>query len=202
MKQIKTTLLLVGVLLLAACVTINIYFPSAEAEAAAERIVDDILGKEKNEADEAAKGDTGASFYTPVEEGFAIRLLNLIIPTAQAAQPDFNVNTPKVRKLQAKMKKRHSSLKPHYASGGIGFTRDALVAMRDSSAISLKNRNKVKKLVSAENGDRNALYRAIAEANGHPEWESKVRATFAQKWAQRASDGWWYQGSSKQWKQK
>ncbi len=202
MKQTKLTLLLASMLLLAACVTINIYFPSAEAEAAAERIVDDILGKSKKEGDDASKGDKGASFYLPVEQSYAIRLLDLIIPPAQAAQPNFNVNTPKVRKLQANMKRRHSSLASHYASGGIGFTRDAMVAMRDSSAISLKDRNKVKKLISAENSDRNALYRAIAEANGHPEWEPKVRATFAQKWAQGASGGWWYQDASKHWKQK
>ncbi len=31
-------------LTLTACVTINVYFPAAQAEAAAERIVDDILG--------------------------------------------------------------------------------------------------------------------------------------------------------------
>lgn len=199
MKQIKPFLLVSLVMLLAACVTINIYFPSAQAEAAAERIVEDILGNVKDEA--VPNGDKGSSVAYPAAPSYAMRLLDLIIPTAQAA-PDFNVNTPLVRKLQATMKQRHSALEPFYDSGSIGFTQDGLVAVHDASAASIKDRNKVKQLVSNENDDRNALYRAIAEANGHPEWESDVRSTFSQKWVQGASRGWWYQDSSRRWKQK
>jgi hypothetical protein len=40
----RTGGLLATLLLLAACVTINIYFPAAEAEEAAEKIVKDVLG--------------------------------------------------------------------------------------------------------------------------------------------------------------
>ena len=37
-------LFLAGVLALAGCITINIYFPAAAAEKAADRIIDDVLG--------------------------------------------------------------------------------------------------------------------------------------------------------------
>jgi uncharacterized protein YdbL (DUF1318 family) len=47
--------------------------------------------------------------------------------------------------------------------------------------------------VAAENADRAALYREIARANGHPEWEAEVRKTFAQRWIERAQPGWWVQ---------
>ena len=40
----------ISALLLAACVTINIYFPAAQAEQAAELIVEDILGKQPTES--------------------------------------------------------------------------------------------------------------------------------------------------------
>jgi len=41
-----TTAFLFSMLLtLTACVTINVYFPASQAEAAAERIVDEILGE-------------------------------------------------------------------------------------------------------------------------------------------------------------
>ncbi|MEE9358815.1 DUF1318 domain-containing protein [Candidatus Vondammii sp. HM_W22] len=195
MKAFKTPVLL------AACVTINIYFPSAQAEEAAERIVDDILGtqkQDKNPIDE----DKGARLEPAVEASFASQLLELIIPSAQAAQPNFNINTPGIRKLQASMKKRNNSLKRYYATGGIGFTKNALVSIHDASVISLKERNKAKKLVSAENKDRNALYKAIAKANGHPEWEADVRTTFARTWVQKASAGWWYQTSKGKWKKR
>ncbi len=202
MRKIKQSLLLAGVLLLAACVTINIYFPSAEAEEAAERIVEDILGKAKSKSDEAIKGDKGTYHYLPANPGFSLQLLDLIHPLCTAAQPNFNVNTPKIRKLQASMKQRHRSLVPYYDSGAIGFDRNALVAMHDTSVVPIKVRNKVKKLISSENGDRNALYKAIANANGHPEWESDVRATFDKKWIKGAHKGWWYQDTSKRWKQR
>ena len=38
-------LLLMGALVLGGCITINIYFPAAAAEKAADRIIDDVLGK-------------------------------------------------------------------------------------------------------------------------------------------------------------
>ncbi|MCB1763817.1 MAG: DUF1318 domain-containing protein, partial [Gammaproteobacteria bacterium] len=39
-------------------------------------------------------------------------------------------------------------------------------------------------------------------ANGHPEWESDVRATFARTWSQKAEKGWWYQPTPGNWKQR
>ena len=38
------TLFFASVLALAGCITINIYFPAAAAEKAADRIIDDVLG--------------------------------------------------------------------------------------------------------------------------------------------------------------
>ncbi|MES9843072.1 MAG: YdbL family protein [Candidatus Sedimenticola sp. 6PFRAG5] len=206
MRMIKLTTAFATLLILAACVTINIYFPAAQAEEAAGRIVDEILG-EDNDAqpnDEAPKGDDNSANLPLSGQAyqFASGIVDIFIPQAHAAQPDFNVNTPKIRKLRASMKSRHKSLSPYYRSGAIGFTRDALVAVHNASAISLKDRNKVKKLTSAENRDRNALYQSIAEANGHPEWEPDVRAVFAKTWAREAGKGWWYQNSKGQWKQK
>lgn len=180
--------------LLAACVTINIYFPAAQAEQAAEKIVEDILSTEPS------GDDKGANHHLPTEQRIAFNPIDLLIPAAQAANPDFNVNTPRIRKLQASMKQRFPRLKNHYKSGAIGFTRDALVAIRDAKAISLKERKQVQALVQAENKDRNALYKAIADANGHPEWEADVRATFARTWVQKAGSGWWYQDDKGNWR--
>ena len=38
-------ILFAGALALYGCITINIYFPAAAAEKAADRIIDDVLGK-------------------------------------------------------------------------------------------------------------------------------------------------------------
>lgn len=41
-KSLLATVALLGVLALPACVTINIYFPAAAAEKAADKIIDDV----------------------------------------------------------------------------------------------------------------------------------------------------------------
>lgn len=196
MKTIKITGLFAVLVLLAACVTINIYFPAAQAEQAAERIVEDILG------DQVPSDDKGALHTIPEYSRYAGRVLEFFLPSAQAAQPDFNADTPAIRKLQASMKSRTDRLAPYYTSGAVGFARNALLEIRDPSKISLKERAAVASLVADENSDRNRLYQAIADANNHPEWESKVRATFARTWAEKAAKGWWYQEQNGSWKQR
>ena len=200
MKTAK--LLLVSLLLvLTACVTINIYFPAAEAKEAAEKIVDDILGEEAQE--QAPVKDEQSMLQRPKQQGLTFNLLDFLVPPAEAAgMVKFDADTPAVRKLQAAMKQRHAQLKPFYQSGAIGFTQDALVAVRDLKAVPLKQRGQVNNLLKAENSDRNQLYKEIARANGHPEWEKDVRATFAKTWIDNAVTGWWYQNGGGAWLQK
>ncbi|HZW24089.1 MAG TPA: YdbL family protein [Gallionella sp.] len=114
---------------------------------------------------------------------------------------DLEVNTPGVNAIKQSMQARHAELAPHYASGAVGLTADGLVSLRDAGAVPLPQRQTVNALVAAENRDRNGLYAEIANANGHPEWESEIRSTFAQRWMQRAQPGWWVQ-SGGGWTQK
>lgn len=99
------------------------------------------------------------------------------------------------------MQRRQGSLAPLYKSGAIGFADNGSVAVRDMNAVPLPQRNQVKKLVADENADRTKLYREIAKENGHPEWEGKVRGTFAKVWVQEAPGGYFYQQGGG-WKQK
>ena len=122
--------------------------------------------------------------------------LLLLLPAMAMAAADLEINTPAISALKNSMQARHGQLAAHYASGAVGLTRDGLVAMHDATAVPLKDRQSVNGLISAENNDRNALYKEIASANGHPEWESEVRGTFAQRWVQKAQSGWWYQDGS------
>ena len=36
----------------------------------------------------------------------------------------------------------------------------------------------------------------IAKANGHPEWQADIRATFAKRWVANAKAGWYYNDGS------
>ena len=189
-------------LLLSACVTINVYFPAAAAEKAADQIIEDVWGNDAAKAGGNKRSglhqDTGVR---RVLLAAASGVLNLIVPTANA-QADLNIATPVVKQLTQSMEARHPQLKRYYDSGAIGLTRDGLVEVRDQNAIPLPERNAARKLVADENADRANLYREIAAANGHPEWETDIRKTFAERWIERASASWYVQDPSGQWKQK
>ena len=130
-------------------------------------------------------------------------VLDFVLPRAEAAQADLNVSTPAIRQLVASMEERHTRLKKYYDSGAIGLTRDGLVEVRDQNLVPLPERNSTRKLVADENADRANLYREIASANGHPEWETDIRNTFAERWASRAAgEGWYYQDGSGAWQKK
>ena len=118
------------------------------------------------------------------------------------AQANLEINTPAIAGLQASMQQRHGQLAGLYASGAVGLTRDANVALRDANAVALAQRQQVNSLIAAENQDRAALYREIARANGKPEWENDIRATFAQRWIEKAQAGWYYQNTSGVWARK
>ena len=109
------------------------------------------------------------------------------------AQGNLDINTPAIAALQGSMQQRHAQLAPFYASGAVGLTDRGMVALRDANAVPLAQRGQVNSLVSAENADRAALYREIAQANGHPEWAGDVQNTFAQRWIDKAPRGWWVQ---------
>jgi uncharacterized protein YdbL (DUF1318 family) len=118
------------------------------------------------------------------------------------AAANLEINTPAIEALQQSQQARHPQLLPYYASGAVGLTRDGLVAVRDASLVPLAQRARVNELVADENRDRIALYREIARANGHPEWEADIRATFAERWIAKAPAGWYVQSPSGQWAKK
>ena len=205
MRRLPVKLLLATSVLVAACVTINVYFPAAQAEKAADRIISDVWGVEPAEPEGEPQGRLHRHGWGP-EAVDAVRLaalsaLDFVIPHAEA-QADLNIETPEIRALTASMNARHRQLKPSYDAGAIGLTADGLVDIRDRNVVPLAERNTVRQLVDAENQDRNALYRAIAVANEKPEWEAEIRKTFAQRWVERAESGWWYRTAAGNWEQK
>ena len=185
---------------LATCVTINVYFPAAAAERAASEFVGDVLGEP---AEEGFNVNPLApnSGVTWLAYGTAAGLLDAIVPSAHAQQDaNIEINTPQINAIKARMAQRQrESLNPLFDSGAIGFTNDGFVAIRDRSAVGLQERRNLESLVADENRDRRAVYREIAVANGHPEWESDIQQTFAEEWAEKARRGWYYQNEQGEW---
>lgn len=188
-----------GLLGLAACVTINVYFPAAAAEKAADRIIDDVWGVQPQgqPAAEPAPGSGGGGAPRALQAA-----LEFLLPSAHAQDINIDISSPESSRLRAQMETRFGELKPLLDTGVVGLTNDGYVAPRDTATVALALRNVLRTLVGNENADRAALYREIAVANGHPEWETQIRQVFAQRWIAKASAGWWYQDANGAWKQK
>jgi hypothetical protein len=190
-------LLAAGVLALGACVTINVYFPAAQAQEAAEEFVEKVLGEE-GEAPKAAPAPPQAS-----AGGSGWSLMSVLISSAHAQEADITIRTPAIQAIQDRMATRfQTGLQPHFDSGALGFGNDGRVVLRDPTRVGLRDRVSVSQLVADENRDRDAVYREIAVANNHPEWEAQIRETFARQWVASARAGWWYQAADGSWKQK
>jgi len=219
-RMIYLKLLVLG--LLAACVTVNVYFPAAEAEQAADRIIDSVTSQPASPQPQPSKPGESSPQSEPKEprsssriapimtgEGSAFlavagHVLELLVPAAYAqANANVDISTPEIRAVTASMQQRFAELQKYFASGAIGLTADGLVDVRDLSSVPLAERATVKRLVGEDNRDRSTLYAEIARANGHPEWESDIRRTFARRWVERgAQPGWYYRDASGKWVQK
>lgn len=124
-------------------------------------------------------------------------LLGLAAPVA--AQGNLEINTPAVAAVRASLQARFAQLEPLFANGAVGLTQDGSVELRDANLVPLAQRAAASGLVAAENADRARLYREIALANGHPEWEADIRSTFAQRWIAKARAGWWVKNPQGAW---
>src|SRR5262245_19494008 len=135
-RLIPLKLLIVG--LLAACVTVNVYFPAAAAEQAADRIIDTVTRQQdapKSNNTEPSKTPP-QSCLTPANEqplwlAAAGGLLNVLVPAAQAqSSPNLDVSDPPIRAVTSSMQQRFNDLKKYFDSGVVGLTADGQVAVR------------------------------------------------------------------------
>jgi uncharacterized protein len=211
-RLLPLKLLVLG--LLAACVTVNVYFPAAAAEQAADRIIDTVTGQpggakhEDSESSPAPKTPPNSRLVPERTSqpllAAAGALLDLLIPEAEAqATPNLDIADPQIRAVTASMQQRFGQLKKYFDSGVVGLTADGLIAIREQNAVPLAERATVTRLVTEDNRDRETLYAELAKANKHPEWEPDIRRTFARRWIERgAQPGWYYQDASGKWVQK
>ena len=200
MKKLNTALILCAILIVGACVTINVYFPAAAAEKAAEKFVGDVLGEPQKDGYLFEPLDLDGKTLLLAASGV---VMDFFVPSAEAQQASIDINTPQINAIKERMAQRQrDSLNAFFDAGAIGFSNDGLITIRDRAAVPLSDRRNLEGLVTDENRDRAAVYREIAVANGHPEWESDVQQTFAREWVSKARKGWYYQDASGAWLQK
>ena len=207
MRRVLPFNVALAAVLLAACVTVNVYFPAAAAEKAADQIIDQITqpnaAPQNTNPPKPQSSTAEPSSQDSVLLVAAGNLLDLLVPAANAqAAANLDVNTPEIRAVTASLAARYQQLRPYLESGAVGLTADGHVAERDANAVPLAERANVKRLVAEDNRDRDVLYTEVAKANGHPEWKNDIQTTFARRWIERAAAGTHYQDASGGWKQK
>ena len=194
--MLKRTYFLLA-LVISACVTVNIYFPAAAVERAAEQIVKETWGG----PGEPAKAPPKPQSYNRLAPMRTVSVK--FVSEAHAQEADINVSNPAIRALKDAIKQRSSAIKPFMDRGNIGIGQDGLLTIRTTDGLSLKERADAQQLVEAENRDREALYVEIAKANGIPkENVPRIKNIFAKSWIEQAQPGWWIQDSQGNWKKK
>ncbi len=193
-------------LVLTACVTVNIYFPAAAVERAADKIVEETIGDHGKSGEPEKGGVKEAPKQTPQNDSSVARRLYASLFTAREAlaqQVDINISNPAIRALRDSLRTRFQSIKPFLDRGNIGITKDALLTVRTTERLSLKERADVNQLVEAHNRDLDALYVEIAKANNIPRQKiGDIRQIFAKSWFDHAKSGWWLQDAQGNWRQK
>ena len=182
---------------ISACVTVNIYFPAAAVERAAEQIVKETWGG-PGEPPKAPPKPQSTNRFSPM------RTVSLnFVGEAYAQEADINVSNPAIRALKDSIKQRSNAIKPYMDRGNIGLGQDGLLRIRTTDGLNLKERAEVQQLVEAENRDREALYAEIAKANNIPKENiPKIKSIFAKTWIEQAQPGWWIQDNQGNWKRK
>ena len=213
MNVLRASRLFAACLAVAACVTINVYFPAAAAERAADQIIDAVTGGQPQNGGGSNRNAAPPAVPPPVTRVLDTtrdalvaslgRVLYALVPAAQAAEANLDISSPEIRALTASMNSRFGQLQKYFDSGVIGMTQNGLVEVRDANAAPLPERAVVSRLVAEDNRDREALYAELTKANGHPEWAADIRKTFARRWVERgARAGWYYQTPAGAWTQK
>jgi uncharacterized protein YdbL (DUF1318 family) len=202
MRRLLTLKLALVSLAFAACITVNVYFPAAAADKAADQVIDKVTGG-------TGSSTPPQSYLAPSRSTGEILLaavgnaLYAIVPAAQAQGAEsLDVSSPAITRITSSMAARWGEMEKFFASGAIGLTNNGNVEVRDINSVALPDRAAVKRLVSEDNADRAQLYTEMAKANNHPEWEADIRKSFARRWVAKAKAGWYYQDDGGAWKQK
>lgn len=164
----------IAVLLVGACVTINIYFPAEKVESVAGEIVEEIRGPQSQEPVPPEKKPQGSlrerSFFA-------------FLVSSAWAEEITTVSNPAIRELKNRMRNRYAELKPWFADAVLKEGDDGYVAIARADSLSVRDKGTLRNLVAAENLDRKNLYLEVAKALSIDAGQlDRVAGIFAKEW--------------------
>lgn len=187
--------------LIAGCVTVNVYFPAAQVEKTAEKIVEDVY-QEKKPPPMPGPTEKPKSLNERGLFGDIARLARFG-PAPAYAEEATTVSNATIRGLKDQIGERHRELLPYYQQGQVGINKDGFLEVRGTSGLALQQVAPLKRLVDADNAARRQLYEEVAKAlNLKPDQVSQVRQIFSKQWRDKAEAGWAVQADNGQWGRK
>ena len=186
---------------LAACVTVNVYFPEAEVRDLSKQIEEEVRKQAAQQTGEAPPAPQPPPAPNP-----GTSMLDLLVgatpAVAQVPQPE--ITNPAIRKIIDSRAARYNELRRYLDQGVLGENNKGLLEVRNLEALTdLKARADVQRLVKAENADRQELYKEIAAAkNVDLAQLPKIQETYAATLRQNAKAGDWIQQPDGNWVKK
>jgi hypothetical protein len=133
---------------------------------------------------------------------FAFLALLFATPALAQEAPDLKVNSAAITELRNALRDRFSQIKPLLETGVLGLSAKGELTVRDPAGVAIADRPAISALIAADTRDKTALYREIARANGHPEWEQQIADTFNRMMREKIPANWWFQDENGKWTQK
>lgn len=219
-RLLKALFGLAAVAVAIACVTINVYFPEAEVKDISEQIEAAIMRRaeaaaaapaaEPEQPEGAKDGGTGGQISqrpSVLEIALGTALYYGLGASPAYAQGDQvaapEITNPAIRRIIDSRATRVRELNRYKAAAAIGENNQALVEIRDLTALPLPQRADVQKLVREENADRERMFKEIAAATGTDLSQlPRIQQTYAETLRANARPGDWIQLPDDRWRQK
>jgi uncharacterized protein YdbL (DUF1318 family) len=135
----------------------------------ADEIWDDIEGDTSSSAvwDEI-EGDTSSSAVNSSvnDVSYFRRAVQFLSPIQIAYAAEGDGTSPRLDQIKAKIKQRYGDVQAAKRTGAVGETNRGLLELAQPEKISdSEQKNKVQRIIAAENQDRKAMYKEIARLN-------------------------------------
>lgn len=165
-KKSRFYLMLLFTFVVLACVTVNVYFPEAAVQEAADKFVERVKkGTPASKENKQEKGKDGSSLWFPS-----------LIATAEAQERNIRTDFPEIRAAEARLRASYQQLLPHLNSGAVTEGEDGYLKQRGLEPRLLGVFNQHNEL-------RKQVYMRILQLNGLPTSEmSRVGRIFGRSW--------------------
>ncbi len=189
MRRASNWVTLLAVLFIVGCIVIpntfeaNITVTIRHVEEQASQILDFVEGKsdtlpgqEKAETENTSFLQRTLEFMSPIQKAYAAELKDA---------------SPRVTQIAKKMKERFPEVAAIKKMGAVGETNRGYLQLQRPDLISdAEEKNRVQRVIAAENGDRKALYKEVARLNADQKLDvGQVESIYALQRLERAKPG-------------